>query len=248
VQDIKLSQSVGVSQNVVENPRNRSASVAHQVFHSVVIGGVSERPRPVKRPELRSNVPGSDPIVIVIATLIQRAVACGVNGDMARQCVARATTLLRADPAMRSGIVAAPPAGRGRGGLSPWHLNRVLEFVDTRLDCTIRTTDLTGLVHLSPAHFSREFKKSMGVAPSTYITAKRIERACGMMLMTDEPLASVAIACGLFDQSHFCRVFRRFVGASPNVWRRANRVPIPTCSVQAQISGNSIRVGADISA
>jgi AraC family transcriptional regulator len=41
-----------------------------------------------------------------------------------------------------------------------------------------------------------------------------------MMLESDEPLAQIAIACGLCDQSHLCRMFRRVVGVTPRAWRR----------------------------
>jgi AraC family transcriptional regulator len=45
------------------------------------------------------------------------------------------------------------------------------------------------------------------------------------MLLTDEPLASIAVACGLADQSHLTRLFHRIVGASPASWRRLRCSP-----------------------
>jgi AraC-like DNA-binding protein len=47
-----------------------------------------------------------------------------------------------------------------------------------------------------------------------------------MMRTTHEPLAQVAVACGLFDHAHFCRLFRRVVGVTPSAWRRANPAPV----------------------
>jgi AraC-like DNA-binding protein len=44
-----------------------------------------------------------------------------------------------------------------------------------------------------------------------------------MMLLTDESLAYIAVACGLSDQPHLTRLFHRFVGESPASWRHRKR-------------------------
>lgn len=36
-----------------------------------------------------------------------------------------------------------------------------------------------------------------------------------LMIRTEEPLAQMALSCGLCDQSHFTRTFERVVGMSP---------------------------------
>jgi AraC-like DNA-binding protein len=75
---------------------------------------------------------------------------------------------------------------------------------------------------MSKGQFFRAFKVSVGLPPLQYIARRRIERAREMMNTTTEPLSQIAIACGLYDQSHFCRIFRRIVGQSPGQWQRAN--------------------------
>jgi AraC-like DNA-binding protein len=78
---------------------------------------------------------------------------------------------------------------------------------------------------LSASYFSRAFRSDFGESPYAYILRRRIERAQEMMLRTDEPLASIAIACGLADQCHLTRLFHRIVGVSPACWRRLRRSP-----------------------
>jgi len=68
----------------------------------------------------------------------------------------------------------------------------------------------------------RAFKVSVGISPCHYINGRRVELACVMIKTTHAPLAQVAIAWGLCDQSDLCRVFRRSLGMSPAAWRRAN--------------------------
>jgi len=67
------------------------------------------------------------------------------------------------------------------------------------------------------------FKSAFGVPPHTYVLRRRIEVAQGLMLTTCEPLSSIALACGMSDQSHFTKTFYRIVGETPNSWRRTRR-------------------------
>jgi len=115
------------------------------------------------------------------------------------------------------------PAAPARGGLAPWQVLRVRTHVEANLGSTVRACELAAIARLSPGHFSRAFKGSLGVAPTAYIARQRVARAQAMMLTTDEPLCQIALACGFYDQSHLTRVFRRCAGASPRDWRRRHR-------------------------
>jgi len=138
--------------------------------------------------------------------------------DAARACIARASALLRDD-------IRPPqaPATLVQGGLAPWQISRVKAHVEAQLESTLRMRDLAAIARLSTGHFCRSFTRSFGTAPFAYVAARRLARAQGLMLTTDDPLSQIALACGLCDQSHLTRLFRRHVGTSPNAWRRSHR-------------------------
>jgi len=146
----------------------------------------------------------------------------GENGAGAGSCISRALSLLEAER-LRRDCDRTPPPPMTTGGLSPWRVRRVRQHIEENLDATIKIEDLASVAKLSVRHFSLAFKQSFGVSPHAHIVRRRIEKARELMLLTDEPLAQVALACGLADQAHLSKWFRRLVGATPNAWRRQYR-------------------------
>jgi AraC-like DNA-binding protein len=118
---------------------------------------------------------------------------------------------------------AAPPTLSG--GLAPWMVRKVSIHIETHLHSSISSADLAALAKQSVYHFCRVFRQSFDESPHRYVMRRRIERAQGLMLQTDLPLAQIAIECGMADQAHLSRSFRRFVGECPRAWRRARVAP-----------------------
>jgi AraC-like DNA-binding protein len=116
-----------------------------------------------------------------------------------------------------------PEPERERGGLAPWQVRRLAEYMDARLPEVIRLKDLAEMVELSLSHFGRAFRESFGMPPHRWHLNARIGRAQQLLLETTLPLADIALTTGFADQSHFTRSFRRQVGLTPALWRRERR-------------------------
>jgi AraC-like DNA-binding protein len=119
----------------------------------------------------------------------------------------------------------SPPLLRAgdSSGLAPWRLRRVIDYLDANLPQRIDLTDLAELAGLSPAHFSRAFKASTGMAPYQWQLDARIRRAQAQLLDTDASLDEVAERTGFADAVHFGRTFRKLTGAAPAAWRRERK-------------------------
>jgi AraC family transcriptional regulator len=140
----------------------------------------------------------------------------------ARRCLDDASKLLGVDSldAGTSTSVPVIPQGFRSGGLARWQVQRALAFIDANLGSKMNIRQLAGLVSFSKSHFSRAFKRSLGLPPMAYVAAQRIERAKLMMASTREQLTQIALACGFADQPHLNRSFRRVAGMTPGAWRR----------------------------
>ena len=123
---------------------------------------------------------------------------------------------LQRDPAAN-----VPP--RPLGGLAPSTLRRVREHIEKCLGQHIDLCELAGLTGLSPCHFSRAFKQSMGMPPHRYLMSRRVVAAAKLIESTDLPMSEIALEVGFADQSHFTRVFTAQIGESPRRFRHQRR-------------------------
>lgn len=157
------------------------------------------------------------------ALLVRRAMKClESDRQAALRCLNDVSVLLGADGHDSGSSAFDVPSDFQPGGLARWQARRALAHIEENLGSKIVICELAALVSFSKSHFSRAFKRSLGLSPMAYVARRRVERAKVMMISTDEQLTEIALACGFADQPHLNRSFRRAVGTSPGLWRRTN--------------------------
>jgi AraC-like DNA-binding protein len=108
------------------------------------------------------------------------------------------------------------------GKLARDRLARVLDYIDTRLAEPLTLAEIAAQANLSPFHFSRCFKQTLGISVANFVARRRIERASELLLHSRYPLAEVALAVGFESQASFSRRFQRETGLSPGRFRKAS--------------------------
>ena len=114
----------------------------------------------------------------------------------------------------------APTAPSSLGGLADWQRRVVVRYIEENLADRISLAKLAEIARLSPYHFSRAFKKSLGMPPRRYHTHRRIEWA--KMLLAERRLSVTEIAqqLGFADTSSFSAAFGNLAGRCPRAYRR----------------------------
>jgi AraC family transcriptional regulator len=189
--------------------------------------------------------------------LVRRALQFLANDyEAARRCLNEASALLASQSQnvrLSATVTHRPFSSRG---LTRWQTRRVLAHIEANIGNKIQPLELAALVAFSKSHFSRAFKRTVGLAPMEYVVNRRVERAKIMMTSTREPLSQIALACGFADQPHLTRSFHRQVGMSPALWRRIaaerteakpppneSEVRAPLILLRRNISGNGTAIG-----
>jgi AraC-like DNA-binding protein len=118
------------------------------------------------------------------------------------------------------------------------HLLRAKDLIDARYREPLDVPALARAAHLSPAHFSREFRRAFGETPHRYLLTRRMERAASLLLSTDRSIADICFMVGLQSVGSFTTSFRRTYGRTPTEYRAAyppasSRGRVPTCVLLA---------------
>jgi AraC family transcriptional regulator len=115
------------------------------------------------------------------------------------------------------------PRGRFQvhGGLAPWQQRIAADYIAENLAQRTRLATLAHLVRMSPFHFCRAFKVSLGMPPLRYQAKRRIEYS--KLLLTDPELSvtDIGLMIGFSSSSSFVTAFRKATGSTPTEYQRS---------------------------
>ena len=144
--------------------------------------------------------------------------------DMARQGAGLA------DKAAAAGLMlsllddaAAPTAGAGRGEPPPpgHRLDRALQRLHEQPGQALPVETAASLCGLSPAYFSRLFRRCHGMPFRDYVRVHRLQLAAQRIANDRETLSQIAYALGFASPSQFSASFRHRFGVTPREYRGA---------------------------
>lgn len=96
-------------------------------------------------------------------------------------------------------------------------LRQVIEMIEVEPSCSIR--DLALRVSLSAAHLQRLFKQQTGFHIGSILVERRLQKAAGLLTMSNLSIKEIAHAVGYQHHSSFVRAFQRRFAQSPKYYR-----------------------------
>lgn len=110
-------------------------------------------------------------------------------------------------------------AGSGETGLPSW-LSNARTMLNDPGTGALPITNIAEELDIHPVYLARSFRKYLSCSPSEYRMRCRLQRAMDLLCRSDQPLSSIALDAGFFDQSHFTTAFRQQFGRAPGAYRR----------------------------
>lgn len=99
-------------------------------------------------------------------------------------------------------------------------LHRIFEYVMENFHLEIRLNSVAELASMTPAAFSRYFKRQTRKTFTEFVLEIRIAEASKLLIEEASPIGEIAYRCGFNNISNFNRRFRKIKGRTPREYRR----------------------------
>ncbi len=96
-------------------------------------------------------------------------------------------------------------------------------LIAQNLSHDIQRDELAAMVHISPGHLTRIFKKQENISLSDYIIQQRIAVAKKLLIKTALSITTISSRVGISYSSYFTKLFKDHVGMTPQEYRQINK-------------------------
>ncbi len=108
--------------------------------------------------------------------------------------------------------------------LSQYHkIQQAVRFINDNYRTDICLDDAAREAGMSPAHFSRIFKKVMGLSYQEYLNSRRITKAKNLLRTSAQSVTEIAVSLGFADPTGFGRIFKKLTDQTPSAYRSLPR-------------------------
>lgn len=170
--------------------------------------------------ELHDLLRVEDPILTWIGDQMVQEVAAGrPGGQLCDDALALQPSvhLLRKYSSLQFKL----PCSHGRFG--PLHARLIEDYIEQNISRNITLEELANICNCTPVQFARKFRAHYGMRPHTYVSSRKVERACQHLRKDRLALKEIALLSGFSDQSHLNRIFRRHKRITPAEYRKQCR-------------------------
>ncbi len=103
---------------------------------------------------------------------------------------------------------------------------KATKYIDRNISEKLSLEEIANVAGVSPNYFSALFKQLNSMSLWDYISAKRIEKAIGLILDGDENMTmlSIALECGFNNTANFNKIFKKQTGMTPTQFKSTGDV------------------------
>jgi len=98
-------------------------------------------------------------------------------------------------------------------------IQKAVRFINDNYRTDISHDAVAWEARMSPSHFSRIFKKVMGLSYQDYLNSRRITKAKNLLRTSAQNVTEIAVSLGFADTTGFGRIFKKLTSQTPSAFR-----------------------------
>ncbi len=102
-------------------------------------------------------------------------------------------------------------------------IQQAVRFINDNYRTDICLEAVAAQACMSTAHFSRIFKKVMGLSYQEYLNSRRITKAKNLLRTSPQSITEIAVSLGFADPTGFGRIFKKLTDQTPTAYRSLPR-------------------------
>lgn len=103
-------------------------------------------------------------------------------------------------------------------------IKKMLQFIQDHYGENITISQIAASALLSESECLRCFRCTVNATPSQYLRDYRLQICARMLILTNEKIGDIGVACGFSDAAYFTKLFREAMGCTPSEYRRKKGV------------------------
>ncbi len=99
-------------------------------------------------------------------------------------------------------------------------VSRAITFIHTHIDEKITVNQIAQEVNMSASHFSRIFKREIGLSPLAYLLNTRLDRVKKLLVSSNKTITQIALESGFNSSAYLATAFMKKYNMSPSSYKR----------------------------
>ena len=103
------------------------------------------------------------------------------------------------------------------------YIQEAVTYIRNHYAAGLTVEELAGYLGVNRSYLYTLFKNKLQLSPKEFLTKFRISRAREQLILTEESVENIAVACGYHSTLVFTKNFKQETGMTPTEFRKMNR-------------------------
>lgn len=99
-------------------------------------------------------------------------------------------------------------------------ISKAVNWIKSNYASDISLSELCEMLQITQSHFSRSFRREIGISPIEYLSNVRLEHAMQLLTTTNLSINEIAVLSGFSNGNYFAKAFKRKLGFTPSDYKR----------------------------